>query len=271
MDKKSQNNCSAPAPTRWFAYCADCDKDLGESTAEHKNTRVVCSPENPEHWARVVKGPAGKSWLKVERFLMRWEHTYSPRCWFPSWKVFFKGRAGYYMAMRLVLILLVCMALVESYVTTQHWCAAVASWILGLLFLADLVLFNTANAFVTRDPANPLRSVIFAFVGLITLSSIFALFFLSIPDHFTPRLDFVSAIYFSLVTIATLGYGDIHPRDYNSFAQLVVSVEVILGGYFVMTIIAIVTAWTNDPRWFHDPVPLHGVLLKKDGGAKNDV
>jgi hypothetical protein len=258
MEKTTQSKCLVERPSPLVVYCADCGKQLGESTIEHQDERVICS-KDPNHLARVVKAPAGITWLKVERWLTCWEFRYSPRrwCW---WKGFFEERAGIYLLARLVVVVLLCVALGRSYGTTWHWFMVTFSYIVGLLFLADLLFSSTSIAFVSAYPANPIRSATFTLLGLITLSIIFALFFLGVPNHFIPCLNPVSAMYFSLVTMATLGYGDIRPLDNHGLGQLMVFSELMIGAYFVMVIVAIITTWGTNPKRFRNPVPVSEVL-----------
>jgi hypothetical protein len=262
MKKTTDNKCHKN-PNPLFAYCADCHEQLGESTSEHQDTRVIC-PKNAHHLARVVKVPAGIAWLKVERWLMCWEVRYSPRCWFGSWKGLFEERAGVYLLVRLAIVLMLCVGLGLSYGTELHWVMVSLSYVIGLLFLADLLFSSSSIAFITSHPANPIRSATFTLVGLITLSSIFAVFFLGVPNDFAPCLKPISAIYFSLVTLATVGYGDIRPLDNHSLAQLMVFLELMVGAYFVLVIVAIITSWGANPKRFYDPVPVSSVLKKDD-------
>ncbi len=266
MKKTTQNECPVEKSDPLLVYCADCGEQLGESTIEHQDERVIC-PKNPSHLARVVKAPAGQTWLRVERWLMCWESRYSPRRWC-CWKGFFEERAGTYLLARLAVVVLLCVALGQSYGTAWHWWMLALSYIVGLLFLADLLFSSTSIVFVSAYPANPIRSATFTLLGLITLSMIFALFFLGVPNHFAPCLNPVSAMYFSLVTIATVGYGDIRPLDNHGLAQLMVFSELMLGAYFVMVIVAIITTWGTNPKRFRSPVPVCRVL--KNGSAANN-
>jgi hypothetical protein len=225
---------------------------------EHQDVLVIC-PVAPNHLARVVKVPAGIPWLKVEWWLLRWELRYSPMRWFDAWKGRFKGRAGAYVAARLAILLVLCMGLDLSRGRSWHSSLVAFSYSAGVLFLVDLLASNTSIAFVSRFPANPIRSAMLTLLGLITLASIFALFFLGIPDHFTPELNTVSALYYSLVTLATLGYGDIRPCDNHPVAQLMVFGELVVGAYFVMVIVAMITSWGTNPKRFRDPIRLEAV------------
>ncbi len=186
MKKTTQNECPVEKSNPLLVYCADCGEQLGESTIEHQDERVIC-PKNPSHLARVVKAPAGQTWLRVERWLMCWESRYSPRRWC-CWKGFFEERAGTYLLARLAVVVLLCVALGQSYGTAWHWWMLALSYIVGLLFLADLLFSSTSIAFVSAYPANPIRSATFTLLGLITLSMIFALFFLRY--HLQHQIDF---------------------------------------------------------------------------------
>ena len=53
-------------------------------------------------------------------------------------------------------------------------------------------------------------------------------------------LDYSSSTYFSIVTIATVGYGDIYPT--NNASRLYVCVEIITGVLFNLTLFALVAA-----------------------------
>ena len=54
-------------------------------------------------------------------------------------------------------------------------------------------------------------------------------------DHFNRTIQLFDGIYFSFVTIATLGYGDIHPV--SSAAKAMVILEIAVGLWFFVTVI----------------------------------
>lgn len=84
----------------------------------------------------------------------------------------------------------------------------------------------------------PMNVIIFS-MGLILISALM-FFFLGVdsadgiikfdPNHSTFKnlQDLGSAIYFSVVTFTTLGYGDIHP---HGFARLVATIEAFIGSF----------------------------------------
>ena len=56
----------------------------------------------------------------------------------------------------------------------------------------------------------------------------------------------IEAVYFSFGTIATVGYGDVVPK--NALGRAVVASELVLGLYFVVIILAQVSSWTNQSK-----------------------
>jgi hypothetical protein len=62
---------------------------------------------------------------------------------------------------------------------------------------------------------------------------------LTYPDHFMKidgHLDEISYIYFSFVTIATLGYGDVLPAV--PLTQMMVSAQAVIGQFYVAVLVA---------------------------------
>ena len=54
-------------------------------------------------------------------------------------------------------------------------------------------------------------------------------------------------MYFSVVTITTLGYGDNHLTEKAWIGQLIVVCQLLVAVYFVSTVFAVVATWTNAP------------------------
>lgn len=91
------------------------------------------------------------------------------------------------------------------------------------------------------------NSIIFFFFFIIIL---FGLTFYHLDsigvdiNLFNKKLDRFDAIYFSLVTITTLGYGDILPM--NIYAKLLVMFELVIGMWFLITTIPIAISVQKD-------------------------
>jgi hypothetical protein len=60
------------------------------------------------------------------------------------------------------------------------------------------------------------------------------------PDQYNRPLDAFSSIYFSVVTIATLGYGDIHPT--GAIAKAIAVTEIFFGIWFFITVVPVAVA-----------------------------
>ena len=56
---------------------------------------------------------------------------------------------------------------------------------------------------------------------------IYAIIYSVIPDSLNKPLSFIESLYFSIVTITTLGYGDILPKTKTS--MMIVSSEALTG------------------------------------------
>jgi hypothetical protein len=67
-------------------------------------------------------------------------------------------------------------------------------------------------------------------------------------------LSRTDAVYFSVVTIATVGYGDIQPLPNADAVKLLIVSELLLGLYVLAGILAVVSAWANErPLRGHTP------------------
>ncbi len=235
-------------PVAIVAYCATCDK-AWDGREEHLGVRFLCpqdDPSAPSHLTAVVKGRAGKFWLQVENKLLRWEVRQSPMRWFHDWGGVFKGRDGFYAFLRLVVVVLALVG--ASFLPSRCEPKIVLGLVLGLLsFLAivDVLLSSTSIAFVSRFPAHPLRSALITLVSFVTLATSFAVFYQFSPASFNVSLNPLRAAYFSTVTLATLGYGDIHPATGAWWYQLLVMVELFVGLYFLVILFAIVSSWAG--------------------------
>jgi hypothetical protein len=82
---------------------------------------------------------------------------------------------------------------------------------------------------------------------------IFAIFYMNtatlVPDGFGDKpltVDIVSPLYFSIVTLATIGYGDFHPE--SPFGKTLVCIEVLIGLLLVVLVIARVVAMMSTQK-----------------------
>jgi len=92
--------------------------------------------------------------------------------------------------------------------------------------------------------SNPFDFVRFEFINLLNTVVYFGLayFFLSKTGdaHFNQQIQAFDGIYFSFVTIATLGYGDIHPLSVAAKATVIF--EIVVGLWFFVSVIPVAVA-----------------------------
>lgn len=76
-----------------------------------------------------------------------------------------------------------------------------------------------------------IKKLLLAFVGLITVA---VLFF-----HFYEKLSWVDAVYFVVVTVATVGYGDINLINSDAFSKIFVIVLILASTFFIWMIFSL--------------------------------
>ncbi|MDM7854891.1 potassium channel family protein [Cellulomonas alba] len=119
---------------------------------------------------------------------------------------------------------------------------AVLEILLGGLLFAFVVVIEVRAIVRARYPV--LRAVETAVVSLFLFLVIFAVIYLTMshadPEAFSESLDRTGALYFTIVTLGTVGYGDIAPVDHA--ARVVVSVQVLLDLAFLAVLVRVVIA-----------------------------
>ena len=149
-----------------------------------------------------------------------------------------KGSAEIYGA---VLVVLTVLSLLLA--TPVPW----LPFVFAALVVVDLLLYSTRAAFITQYPQAPLRSALYGLIGFAIIAGNFAVLYLSgVRNDFEPGcLEIISALYFSFVTLATLGYGDIRPAAGATGAQLLVILEITVGLFYVAGVLVTLVAWAN--------------------------
>jgi hypothetical protein len=113
-------------------------------------------------------------------------------------------------------------------VPTASDTGTVIGLIAGLLVFVALIVWQVFS--ILRADYPMLRAVESLAVAVPVLIIVFAFTYLSLsrdnPAEFSEPLDHISALYFTVVTIGTVGYGDIVAR--SDGARLLVTVQIIL-------------------------------------------
>lgn len=220
-------------PNRPIAWCVKCDTCKAvDPWLRGARFRCQNSTIDDFHVAAVIPREL-KWWLRLEALLVSaTDCRCHPRVWLC------RGYAELYGAFLLVVI--VSALLLASRLS---WLAVV----LAAFVVVDLLAYNTRVAFITQHSQAPLRSAVYGVVGFAFIAGSFAALFLSLaPNDFKPQsLDVISAVYFSFVTLATLGYGDIYPKVAATGAQFMVIAAVLVGLFYVAGVLVTLVAWAN--------------------------
>jgi len=150
-----------------------------------------------------------------------------------------------FMAVRFI-GLLILLALLWLIPWTTVWrVVAVAALAYALWTITDTIAVNISVALISRNPVNPLRSAVLAFFAFLHLVMAFALVNVVFAKEFRGIESPLDAVYFSIVTAATVGFGDITPR--TGFGKALICSEILLSLFFVAVLFAIFITWTSEP------------------------
>ena len=216
-----------------IAYCATCNR-WAPVNLKLTGYRFDC-PDwdlNNIHVAAVVGNRwSDTAWVKRVARLERYQ-----------------ARRGQIRIFRYVIAALV----IGSLLCISPWpLARRASALIGLLLVIDIVLFTSANALSSQRPRFPPRSIIRAIAGFGQLALGFALVHAGLESDFkvgdkTATLDLSQAVYFSIVTLATVGYGDVSPPLDPSLAVFwVVVFQILCGLYYLGVFVATTVSWVR--------------------------
>lgn len=134
-------------------------------------------------------------------------------------------------------------------------------WFLALVLTLDAVAYiygfhrpffrSFGWAFVLREPniRTPIDLIATSLFSYALTLYGFAVTYLFLshknPEAFNPNepLDFLSAIYFTIVTAATVGYGDIEPV--SQAARLIVTLQIAISFLYLIFIFSTITGLSN--------------------------
>jgi len=118
----------------------------------------------------------------------------------------------------------------------------IALFALAALVIAVVLIRQVTEQLLgSADSDNTLESLI---IALFLLVIAFSLVYLRIADEFDGLTTKTDSLYFTMTTLATVGYGDIHPVSQN--ARAIVTVQMALDLIYVATAATIVTRLMRD-------------------------
>lgn len=231
-----------------IAYCASCkeERNKGKARRDCLGCPFQCDSENL-HVAAVIENEWGaKSVLWTARFFLWWNRSLqnmARRRWI-----------GRLIILGLLYPLKQLMSWPGPFIwwDPSPWLGFYGPWLtwvcggIAVLFILDIVVGSTAAVLLERRRPLNFRSVvatlttsycqvILAFALLFTLLPC-AWFNSNLLDSQNLGTSFCTPLYFSLVTGATVGYGDFAPVYW--VAKLLVCVEVLLGIYLLSVALA---------------------------------
>ncbi len=231
---------NSPAREAVIAWCATCKRSPSRQPDRWLvGTRYRCTEAEIDnfHVAAIIP-ESMKPWLGCQAGLVR---CFRSRC-HPRNVRLIGGQAERYGAF-LFILMAVALGLASA---GSPW--AWAGALIGATIVVDLLAYNAMIAFVTQHPQVPMRNAVYGLAGFALVALGYAVFYVGmVPASFSRRLDIKEAIYFSFVTIATVGYGDIYPKRDATAAQFLVVCEILTGLFYLAALLATMVGWANAP------------------------
>ena len=227
------------------AICTTCGF-LGIAKPDAIGVRFDCP--NAErfrpHVSYVVADEGITPWMHFEAFLLAYQSRYSPLRVIPLFRARSrKGRVGIYVLLRCGLL---AAAIGVSPMLRQFMAGSAFVCVVAAIVAFDIIAAHTSGVFTSRWPAHPLRAVWLSFFVYFQLALCFAIVYALRPSAFSREITPWEAVYFSVVTLATVGYGDISPCPRAYVMQAVVVAEILVGLYFLGVLLAQIVAWVGD-------------------------
>lgn len=137
------------------------------------------------------------------------------------------------------------------------WTDNLSVAVISAIMAFETVLYLATLIFLSNEFARPIsyrRSLTTLFINYIEVCLNYAIIYsycnLTIPNFFKEKLTTdIQAVYFSFVTSATVGYGDIITT--NAFGQFLVISQIILFLVFVALFINFFASKVQDPTYFN--------------------
>ncbi len=111
---------------------------------------------------------------------------------------------------------------------------------IGIVVFAVVLTLNTRS--IMRADLPQLRAVEAVAVAIPLFLAVFAASYVSLayahPDSFNVPLDRSTGLYFAIVTLGTVGYGDVVPK--SDFARLLVSLQILVDLALLALIVRVV-------------------------------
>lgn len=138
----------------------------------------------------------------------------------------------------------------------------ITALIISVIFTADTVHFMFSKIFLNdihHQPISFKRTLLMTLINILEVMLCFAFIYSFIDDTNTDasrivfsaghHLSDLQTIYFSFVTSATIGYGDIAPKD--PFVMKLVVLQIMLSLFFLVIVITTITNRLHDDTFYN--------------------
>jgi hypothetical protein len=123
---------------------------------------------------------------------------------------------------------------------------------ISAIIIFDIVATHFAIAFVSRFPADPLRSVVFALTSFVQLAIAFGGLYASLGPSFTTgssdvpfRIGALSSVYFSWLMMTTVGWADVVPHPHAALLKIIIALQLLVSLAFIVTVLQVMVGWST--------------------------
>jgi hypothetical protein len=121
-----------------------------------------------------------------------------------------------------------------------------------IFIVAEILTYQTGTVLLHNKPKVALRLLILTFISYLTIGLAFSAIYIlqqselmvSVPILSNPQNAVAPGkfdlVYFSFVTLGTIGFGDIHPGLGKSGAEATVIAEHLVGLYFYAVVLVVI-------------------------------
>ena len=170
-------------------------------------------------------------WTYIEKQIVRYQR------WLP--------RYGAVVVDLWVLVRGILVALTVYMASSFGTTVGIVACVIASVLLLELLAYSTGVVIQGPLPASIVRFLVLAFVGYLTVGLCFSVYYVLQIDSFNKSVNSVDVVYFSVVTLATIGYGDLHVKRGFPIAEMTVVAEHLVGLYYVAVVLAVVVSMVN--------------------------
>ena len=148
---------------------------------------------------------------------------------------------------------ILCKVIFPIVILTNHWQHNFYILLILVYLVSETVLYIPTLIFASdlfSRPRSYKRSMMLLFFNYLEIIFAFAVFYASHNFLNKPFTHWFDAIYFSIITSSSIGYGDFYPV--TSFGKLLVSIQAILFLFFILVFLNFFSTKIKSTGYFDD-------------------